>query len=194
MKDLVNFRLQKQKRSRYVLKRYPMIWIGIILFLAGLSGAFLFCSSVNTSATSISTIDCLFILVVDSITALGIILIVNVIHNITRNIDQNQFYTEEAKFSKDSLYLLLRDRVSITSNGYFIPNSPDTALLYLMLNRLLQYDIDFEFETYKGGDTQIVTGISKKHQSQVTLIATLVDATDTASYKNVRLTLNEKNK
>lgn len=192
MEDLVNLRLQKQKQSWYILKRYPMIWIGIILFLAGLSGTFLLSVSTNTTAANIDNIDPIdfsLMLVAGLIMSLGVFLDFKAIVEI----DQNRFYDRSERFSDDSLYRLLFDRIFITLNGYFVPDSPDTSLLYLMLNRLLQYDPDFEFETFEDGDIKIVTGISKKHQSQVTLTATLVDATDIDSYKNVKLTLNEKN-
>lgn len=197
MEDLVNLRLQKQKQSWYILKHYPMIWIGSVLLLIGLSGDALSCyRSDNLSTITIS--DGMFlvifalitsIVIFALITSIGLFLIIIAV----AKIDQNRFYDRSERFSDDSLYRLLFDRVFITPNGYFVPDSPDTSLLYLMLNRLLQYDLNFEFETFKDGDTKIITGVSKKHQSQVTLTATLVDATDVNLYKNVRLTLNEKN-
>lgn len=192
MEDLVNLRLQKQKQSWYILKRYPMTWIGTILFLAGLSGMSLLSVSTNTTAANIddiNPIDFSLMLVAGLITSLGLFLDFKAI----AKIDQNRFYDRSERFSDDSLYRLLFDRVFITPNGYFVPDSPDTSLLYLMLNRLLQYDLNFEFETFKDDDTKTITGISKKHQSRVTLTATLVDATDIDSYKNIRLTLDEKN-
>lgn len=188
MEDLVNLRLQKQKQSWYILKHCPMIWIGSVLLLIGLSGDALSCyRSDNLSTITIS--DGMFLVIFALITSIGLFLIIVAV----ARIDQNRFYDRSERFSDDSLYRLLFDRVFITPNGYFVPDSPDTSLLYLMLNRLLQYDLNFEFETFKDGDTKTITGVSKKHQSQVTLTATLVDATGIDSYKSIRLTLNEKN-
>lgn len=196
MNDLVNTRLQKHKKHWYKTPYYPKIILSITLFLIGITGVFstavLWDAKAKTDTYSMFLMTCAIIASI--ITGTGAIMFIDTVDKINRN-----YHTIiNKKYTNDSLYDIVS---SYMKNGYFTPFSLQSSLLYLMVNRLLQYDLEFEFKKTENilpdkynphRYSRIITGISKKHQTQVTLRASIKKIPNNNHlYKNIELTLTE---
>lgn len=193
MNDLVNIRLQKHKKHWYKVPYYPKVILSIALFLIGITGVFstaILWQKANTF--SLFFITCAIIASI--ITGTGAIMFIDTVDKIKRNYNTIM----NKKYTNDSLYDIVS---AYTKNGYFIPFSLQSSLLYLTVNRLLQYDPEFEFKKTENiipnkynnyQYSRIITGISKKYQTRVRLKASLKKIpNDSCSYKDVELTLTE---
>lgn len=196
MNDLVNIRLQKHKKHWYKIPYYPKIILSSALFLIGIIGVFstavLWDAKAKTDTYSLFFMTCAIIASI--ITGTGAIMFIDTVDKINRN-----YHTiMNKKYTNDSLYDIVS---AYMKNGYFIPFSLQSSLLYLTVNRLLQYDPEFEFKKtediipnkYNNYQySRIITGISKKYQTRVRLKASLKKIpNDSCSYKDVELTLTE---
>lgn len=184
------------KKHWYKTPYYPKIILSIALFLIGITGVFstavLWDAKAKTDTYSLFFMMCAIIASI--ITGTGAIMFIDTVDKINRN-----YHTiMNKKYTNDSLYDIVS---AYMKNGYFIPFSLQSSLLYLMVNRLLQYDPEFEFKKTENiipnkynnyQYSRIITGISKKYQTRVRLKASLKKIpNDSCSYKDVELTLTE---
>lgn len=194
MNDLVNIRLQKHKKHWYKIPYYPKIILSSTLFLIGIIGIFSTAVLWNAKTDTYSLFFMTCAIVASIITGTGAIMFIDTVDKINRN-----YHTiMNKKYTNDSLYDIVS---AYMKNGYFIPFSLQSSLLYLTVNRLLQYDPEFEFKKtediipnkYNNYQySRIITGISKKYQTRVRLKASLKKIpNDSYSYKDVELTLTE---
>ena len=89
----------------------------------------------------------------------------------------------------DWLYNNLSDNSVL---GYVVPHTANEALLYLSVIKLLEYDSEIEFKE-KSWDRNVltITGVSKKYQTKVHLVANLRKVDDSSDYKDITVKLKQ---
>lgn len=175
IKDLVNLRIQKNKKPFWYLQWFFVIVVCVGAFSCGIAfwsygmpsakdnfGAYAFTFLVGLFLMSMATICFLLC-------------------------------TEDGFFnlicSNDWLYNNLSNNSVL---GYVVPHTANEALLYLAVTRLLEYDSAIEFKE-KSWDRNVltITGVSREHQVKVHLVASLCKAEDSSNYKDITITLKQ---
>lgn len=175
IKDLVNLRIQKNKKPFWHLR-----WLFVIVVCVGaFSCGIVFWSyglpdvENNLNASIFIFLVGLFLMAIATICLL--------------------FCAEDGFFnlirSNDWLYNNLADSSVL---GYVVPHTAKEALLYLAVTKLLEYDPGIEFKEKLWDENVLtITGISKKYQTKVHLVASLHKAEDSADYKDITVTLKQ---
>lgn len=180
-KDLVNLRVQSHKNLMELLKQfYPAL-----IILIGFGGCVLFAWLGNTKNNSTTLNDWFAVLTV-------VFLCIGLFPSIWYFLDfVNDTLPEGfSKIYDDSFYT----PSLFSASGYFIPDDIDQAIIYLAMNKLLEYDpkiefLDWHFVNY-ADDQIVVKGRSTSHHTNVSLKIHLRRAEDNIAYKDVNLKIN----
>lgn len=183
-KDLVNLRVQFHKNLVELLKQlYP-----VLIILIGFGGCALFAWLGNTRNNSTTLEEWFDVLTV-------VFLCIGLFPSIWYLLDFMNDTLPEGfrKIYDDSLY----KSSWFSASGYFIPNDIDQAIIYLAMNRLLEYDPKIEFLGWNYVDYShnydheiVVKGRSMSYHTNVSLQIHLNRAEDNVAYKNVDLKIN----